>query len=111
MKKLLFLSIGVSLLLAACGSIDFEIVEKDYNGDGGKSTVRLEMNDPSEEDIQDIVRNLYSDEFFGSASIHAYIHDSEDGPLIAMAKYARSTDGLAQVGVDEINTVYVEWEG
>jgi len=111
MKKLILLSI---LLLAACGSTEYTIAEKEYNDDGGKSTVRLVMEEPTEDEIKEVVQGLYSDEFFGSASIHAYIHEpgnDDYGALIAMVRYARSDDGLAQVGVDEIDTVYVEWEG
>jgi len=111
-KKMFLLSI--LLFLAACGSVEYNIVEKEYNDQGGKSTVRLIMDDPTEDDIEEAVKELYTEEFFGSASVHAYIHNpgnDEYGELIAMAKYARSDDGLAQVGVEEIDNVYVEWEG
>lgn len=114
MKRLIVLLITI-ILLTACGggSAEFTIIKKEYNDNGGKSTVRITMDDPTDEEIEKAIKDLYTDEFFGSASIHAYIHEPKGddyGVLIAMAKYARSSEGLPQVGVDEIDTVYVEWQ-
>lgn len=111
---LLFSAIILSIFLAACGGSDpeYSIVEKDAADAGGKSTVRMVMEDPTDEDIQEVVESLYTDEFFGSASIHAYIHepsdDDEFGAMTAMAKYAHTEDGTVQLGVEETGKVYVE---
>ena len=106
------------LSLAACegNEVSYTIVEEDIKSEGGKSSVRLYTDEATEENIENIITELRQNDFFGSGSIHAWIHEPpteglpEYGALVATAKYAHTENGLAQVGVDETTTVYVEFE-
>ena len=117
MRKVLFGLIVVAFLVA-CGDQEasYTIVEEDINTEGGKSTVRLYTEDMSEDNIKAIIKELRMGEYFGSASIHAWIHEPptdnlpDYGSLSAVAKYAHSTNGLAQVGVEETGKVYIEFQ-
>lgn len=102
------------LFLAACGeNADYSIIEEDIQTEDGKSVVRLSMEEPTDENIESVIEELYQGDYFGTGSITARIHEApsgeeEYGALIAIAKYARSDNGKAQVGVDELNKVYIE---
>ncbi len=103
------------IILAACGNSEaqYNIVEEEEPGEK-RIVVRITTDDTSEENINAIFDELYVDEYWGSHSIFARIHepseDEEFGPLVAIAKYARSSEGLAQIGEDELDKVYIEYE-
>lgn len=117
MKKLI-VTLLVFVFAAGCSGAtpsEYTIVEQKVNI-GGKSTARIYTEDVSEKNIEAIVTDLRMNDFFGSGSIHVFIHEppseglEEFGKLVATAKYAHTVAGKAQVGVEETGEVYIEFE-
>lgn len=117
MKRMIVFVIGVMILLSACSSdsADYTIIELEANT-GGKSTARVYTDDVSEKNINAIVKDLRMNDLFGSGSIHVWIHEPPNeelpdfGELVAIAKYAHTDKGKAQVGVEETRKVYIEFQ-
>lgn len=117
MKRMIVFVIGVMILLSACSSdpADYTIIELEANT-GGKSIARVYTDDVSEKNINAIVKDLRMNDFFGSGSIHVFIHEPPNeelpdfGKLVAIAKYAHTEKGKAQVGVEETRKVYIEFQ-
>lgn len=113
MKRSIFL---VLLLLVACGSAtDYEVVEEKQPGEN-RYTIRVVTDATDEEAIKSIIDELTSDAdaYWGIDSLTAHIHEPADnddfGAKIATAKFAGTNKGVAQTGVDEMDTIYVEME-
>ncbi|MCC2250025.1 membrane lipoprotein lipid attachment site-containing protein [Virgibacillus sp. AGTR] len=115
MKKILIL-ISIVFILTACNSsadIDYKIIEEEEPGEG-RIVARLVTDANGEDEIKSIIDKLSSDEYWGSDSITARIHEPSDseefGKLVAIAKYAWTEKGLAQIGENERDKVYINFE-
>lgn len=113
MKKILLL-IGLILLVGCGSSPEYTVVEKE-KPEGQKASIRIYTESTNKEDLKEIVDDIKTNELFGAPSIHVHIHnppkDNEDfGGLFATGKYANTSQGTVQVGIEEIGEPYIEFE-